>query len=347
MKSSAIQVGKALNDPINGLTSLKRVGVQFTDEQTHMIEQMVNHNNLLGAQKIILGELTAEFGGSAAAQATASGKMKVALDNLAETVGGLLAPALTALLLALQDAVEFLQANVGPALRATVEWFKQLWDKIGPVVTLVAGPFWNALQSLWKALGPLISALGKLWDTFGPILKIVAMVGLAFVLLQVIIIGFVLMALAKVIEFSAKVLNALATLAEWLKDKFVGAWKAIAGPVLAVISGITNAILTLIHAVQTAVEWISKLGSDIPAPLTASGAPAIAPHGIPPSARGQEGGDVLRTGLALIHKGEKLVPAGMGGLTVIINGDVTGEEVVRKVRDGLLKLKARNATTGL
>jgi hypothetical protein len=35
------------------------------------------------------------------------------------------------------------------------------------------------------------------------------------------------------------------------------------------------------------------------------------------------------------------------GITVNINGDVTGEEVVRKVRDGLLKLKARNATTGL
>jgi TP901 family phage tail tape measure protein len=36
-----------------------------------------------------------------------------------------------------------------------------------------------------------------------------------------------------------------------------------------------------------------------------------------------------------------------GGITVVINGDVTGEEVVRKVRDGLLKLQRRNVTTGI
>src|SRR5262245_34535924 len=56
-KSSAIQVGKALNDPITGLTSLTRVGVQFTEEQKKQIAQFVKHNNILGAQKVILQEL--------------------------------------------------------------------------------------------------------------------------------------------------------------------------------------------------------------------------------------------------------------------------------------------------
>ena len=49
---------------------------------------------------------------------------------------------------------------------------------------------------------------------------------------------------------------------------------------------------------------------------------------------------------------EAIIPldkAGMMGTTIVNNfyGDVTGEEIVRKVRDGLLRLKARNATTGL
>jgi hypothetical protein len=63
----------------------------------------------------------------------------------------------------------------------------------------------------------------------------------------------------------------------------------------------------------------------------------------------QHGGVVSHTGPALVHAGETIIPAGgaVGGLTVNIYGDVTGEEVVRKVRDGLLKLKARNASTGL
>src|SRR3990167_2176619 len=45
-KSSAIQLGKALNDPIKGITALTRVGVSFTEE----------------AKKIILAELEREFG---------------------------------------------------------------------------------------------------------------------------------------------------------------------------------------------------------------------------------------------------------------------------------------------
>jgi hypothetical protein len=375
MKSSAIQVGKALNDPINGLTSLKRVGVQFTDEQTHMIEQMVNHNNLLGAQKIILGELTAEFGGSAAAQATASGKMKVALDNLAETVGGLLAPALTALLKSLLGVVEFLRANAGPALEATVKWFEQLWDKISPVVMTIAGPFLNALKSLWQALGPLISALEKLWDTFGPILKIVAAVGLAFVLLQVLVIGVILMILAKVVEFAAKVINAFASVVEFVAEKFVepiirflerlfdkiktvaeavagpfvAAFQHISGPVLAVIGGITNAILTLIHAVQTAVEWISKLGSDVPAAPSGFG-PGHPPPSVTTHARG---GIATHPTLGIFGEAgpEALIPLdrlaafGGGGGDLILQID--GQTFARIARDQLLKLKEGRVSLGL
>ena len=33
LNSSAMQLGKALNDPIQGVTALRRVGVQFTDDQ--------------------------------------------------------------------------------------------------------------------------------------------------------------------------------------------------------------------------------------------------------------------------------------------------------------------------
>src|SRR6266542_726237 len=95
---SAIQMGKALNDPIKGMTALRRVGVTFTEQQTDQVKAMVKSGNLLGAQKLILRELTSEFGGSAAAQATSSGKMRVAMDNLAESIGGVLAPVITALI---------------------------------------------------------------------------------------------------------------------------------------------------------------------------------------------------------------------------------------------------------
>lgn len=67
LKSSAMQLGKALNDPIGGIAALSRVGVQFTDDQKSMIEAMVEAGNTAGAQAVILRELETQMGGAAEA----------------------------------------------------------------------------------------------------------------------------------------------------------------------------------------------------------------------------------------------------------------------------------------
>jgi hypothetical protein len=92
MRKGGIQLGKALNDPIKGITALTRVGVTFTDAQKKQIAAMVKAGDVAGAQKIILGELRSEFGGAAAATSSAGDRMKVALGNLGEIVGGFLLP---------------------------------------------------------------------------------------------------------------------------------------------------------------------------------------------------------------------------------------------------------------
>lgn len=94
MKSASMLLGKALNDPVAGLAKLTKVGVTFTEQQKDQIRALAASGDELGAQKIILQELNTEFGGSAEAQATALGKAKVSVDNMAESVGGALAPAL-------------------------------------------------------------------------------------------------------------------------------------------------------------------------------------------------------------------------------------------------------------
>jgi hypothetical protein len=101
VKSSAMQLGKALNDPINGVTALSRVGVTFTDEQKAMIEQLQKTGDTAGAQRIILAELNKEFGGSAeAAGKTAAGTWERAQNifkNIQETLGAGLLPAISQL----------------------------------------------------------------------------------------------------------------------------------------------------------------------------------------------------------------------------------------------------------
>lgn len=115
--AGAIQLGKALQDPIRGATALSRAGVQFTDVQKKQIEQLVKHNDLLSAQRIIIDEVATEFGGAAEAAATPLDKMGVAVGNLAEMAGEVLAPALEAAAATIQFVVEGLELLPGP-LRA-------------------------------------------------------------------------------------------------------------------------------------------------------------------------------------------------------------------------------------
>ena len=86
LKESTVQLGKALNDPIQGLTAMRRVGIQFTDAQEDTIKSMVKMNDLAGAQNVILTELESQFGGVARAAAdTATGS----IDQLSNSLGDL------------------------------------------------------------------------------------------------------------------------------------------------------------------------------------------------------------------------------------------------------------------
>lgn len=67
LDSAAVQLGKALNDPLVGVTALSRAGIQFDAGQKRTIETLIRNNDLLGAQKIILAGVTEQVGGSAEA----------------------------------------------------------------------------------------------------------------------------------------------------------------------------------------------------------------------------------------------------------------------------------------
>jgi hypothetical protein len=115
-KQAAIQLGKALNDPVKGISALSRVGVTFTKSQQKVIEKLVKGGETAKAQKIILAELNSEFGGAAKAQATAGDKFKVAFGNLQEAVGTALLPVVDKVLGGLTKLATFLSTNVGPQI---------------------------------------------------------------------------------------------------------------------------------------------------------------------------------------------------------------------------------------
>lgn len=70
LRSSTVQLGKALQDPIRGITALRRNGVDFTDQQKEQIKVLVESGQLLKAQGIILEEVSRQIGGSAKGEAS-------------------------------------------------------------------------------------------------------------------------------------------------------------------------------------------------------------------------------------------------------------------------------------
>jgi hypothetical protein len=73
---NAVQLGKALNDPIKGINSLTRSGITFTAEEKKKIAVMVESGKILQAQNVILTAIETQVGGTARATATASGRIR-------------------------------------------------------------------------------------------------------------------------------------------------------------------------------------------------------------------------------------------------------------------------------
>lgn len=132
VKSSAIQLGKALQDPILGVTALRRVGVNFNEAQQEVIKNLVETGRAGEAQALILKELKTEFGGSArAAGQTFAGQLDIlknSLDDVMESIGGVIA-----------NAISPLVEKVKPVVDGIKSWIEQNPKLATGIVGVVAG----------------------------------------------------------------------------------------------------------------------------------------------------------------------------------------------------------------
>jgi hypothetical protein len=131
IQSGSKMLGKALNDPLKGITALSKAGVTFSADQVERITNYVEENDLLAAQKVILGEVQAQVGGVAAAQATWGDKAQVTLDNVKERLGTAILP---------------------------------LWDKLGKWFVQTGGPQLDHFVDIFEQRGiPVIERYASLF----------------------------------------------------------------------------------------------------------------------------------------------------------------------------------------
>lgn len=157
----AIQLGKALNDPIQGITALTRVGVTFTDQQKEQIKTMQESGDMAGAQKVILAELNKEFGGSAEAAAKADGGWAQFHDRMGEVIETIGAAALPLL----DKLAGFLNDTLAPAIESAMPTVERIVGILGELIGALAagdfGAFAETLQGIGEELGPIFAGLAE------------------------------------------------------------------------------------------------------------------------------------------------------------------------------------------
>ena len=167
LQGTALKLGKALNDPVKGLSALGRAGVQFSAAEQKQIKDAVAHNRLLDAQRLILEKVTRLYGGAGAAAAnTFAGQQARLRDSIEELqialVTGLL-PGLTAASKALADVFrspEFIQGA------------KDLGTAIGNALSPEnIKAFIGLARSAAGTVGALVGAIGKAWGAIPPELR--------------------------------------------------------------------------------------------------------------------------------------------------------------------------------
>jgi hypothetical protein len=127
-RSSAVQLGKALENPIKGVTALAKAGTTFTDQQRAQIKTLVESNRLLEAQDLILTEVESQYGGAAEAAALGSQKIALAFGQVQDALGAALAPAFE------KFATFFITEVVPPLTKFFEDDFPRIINELKPIV---------------------------------------------------------------------------------------------------------------------------------------------------------------------------------------------------------------------
>ena len=220
VKAASLQMGKALNDPIKGVSALTRAGVSFTQQQKDQIKALVESGDTLSAQKLILREMGTQFGGAAEAAADPMQKLGTIANNLKERVGTALLPAVDRAATWLGDHLPAALDRASRAFGAVKGWIEQNWPKVRDVVVRVVGQIAGYVR-------PVLEALRRAWALFGD--NVLRQLRVAFDLIKAVIAG-ALDVIRGVFRIFAGIFTGdWSRLWSGIKDVFGGVWTAIGG----------------------------------------------------------------------------------------------------------------------
>ena len=148
----AIQFGKAMDNPSDGIKKLMRQGVMFSQQQEDAIDKLVAKGNIVGAQQIMLTEIANKYGGASQAAFDAD-----PLSRYDKTMGSVKLSVGLAGVAILKELVPTLESLAG-VLKSGTEFIKKHGESFFILGKSILAAY-VAFQSISLAI-PIISALG-------------------------------------------------------------------------------------------------------------------------------------------------------------------------------------------
>jgi phage-related minor tail protein len=142
LSGASVMLGRALEDPVRGVTALTRTGTVFTDQQKEMIKTLVESGELQKAQTFILKELEDQYGGTAVAAAQGYAG---ALDTLGQRQ--------QEFLLAINETLGVTDA-LAAAVNGIANVFKLLTENIKRVISYIAA---TAIAAMFAFRGAIVA----------------------------------------------------------------------------------------------------------------------------------------------------------------------------------------------
>ena len=278
-EGNAVQLGKALENPIKGIAALNKSGVTFTEVEKEKIKTLVESGKILQAQEMILKAVETQVGNTAEATANDTDKMKEGFKQFQQQLGLALLPVLQA---------------VTPILLQMASWAKDnpgIFLAIGAAIATIAASI--IAVNVAMALNP-----------FSLILIGVIALGAALVL-----------AYKKFEPFRTVVDNVFGAIKFWINNVTIPSIKALLEVFKTVFNGIASAWNNTVGKLSFKVpSWVPKFGGNgfsVPQiPMLANGGIVTGPTLAMIGERGPE---------AVIPLTGPNAGGGMGGNTVTIN----------------------------
>lgn len=150
--NNAVQLGKALEDPVKGVNALRRSGITFTESEKAKLAVLVQSNRIHDAQAVILTAIETQVKGTASATALSTNRMKNGFGEVTDAIGTKLLPVMNGI----ADAL----VTIGE--KATLEGLGAAFEELGRQGSL-------ALDDLNKKLGDFFHAADGTVNGFGRI----------------------------------------------------------------------------------------------------------------------------------------------------------------------------------